>query len=410
MRIGLFICFAGRSCGGPEIYEREIVRAMSTMEPQHTYHLYCLDRRAPSVIAVDNPSVVYHVLRPAARVVSMLTTLPLAVSRTQPDLFHAPVIPPPFCPPKTIISMPCSSLVRHPEFYPPLVRMRLRFLLHRAIPKAAKIICSSKHVRDVVEERFAVPVDRLSVIYPGISRLFRPIDERENRAHLEEKYGLHYPYLLFSGRWERRKNIIRTLEAFARFKRMCRTEHRLVLTGGRSWASREADAVIRSLDLQAVTVDLGKTPADDLPHLYAGADAVVYASLWEGFGMPIVEAMACGTPVITSNVAAMPETAGGTAVLVDPHSTEDIAAAMYRITSDIDLRHRLRARGLQHAQRFTWEEAARRTLEIYEEIASRRTEPAVAVAKTGAVAGANRRGLAPFRAIRSASESDGGVS
>lgn len=374
MKIGLFIGFAGRNCGGPEIYERELVRALVSTAPQHQYHLYCLDRRAPAVIDVVNDAVVYHLLRPSVRVLSMLTTLPLAIARTRPDVFHAPVIPPPFCPPNTIMSMPCSSLLRHPEFYPPLVRLRLRFLLHRAVPKAAKIVCSSRHVRDVVQERFAVPVDRLPVIYPGISRAFRAIDEEETRTHLEGTYGIGYPYFLFSGRWEQRKNVIGTLGAFARFKQLHPTRHKLVLTGGRSWASAEAEAAIRALDLQNDIVDVGKTAPDALPYLYAGADAVVYASLWEGFGMPILEAMACGTPVITSNVAAMPETAGGTALLVDPHSTEDIATAMHRITSDMNLRSELRAQGLKHARLFNWEDTARQTLDLYQEIAGRETD------------------------------------
>jgi glycosyltransferase involved in cell wall biosynthesis len=387
MKIGLFMCFAGRRCGGPEVYEREIVRAMSAIAPQHQYHLYCVDRRAPAVIGLDTDAVVYHLLQPPLRVVSMLTTLPLAMLRTQPDVFHAPVLPPPFCPDNTIISMPCSSLVRHPEFYPPLIRMRLRFLLHRAIPKAAKVICVSHHVRDVVQERFEVPAERLPVIYPGISSMFRPIAANATRIHLEEQYGIRDPYLLVSGRWERRKNLVRTVEAFALFKRRFRTRHKLVLTGGRSWASMEVDRAIRRLGVGDMIRDLGKTPAEDLPFLYGGAAAVIYASLWEGFGLPIVEAMACGTPVVTSNVAAMPETAGGTALLVNPQSTEDIAAAMHRVTADTDFTERLRTQGLQHARRYTWENTARRVLDLYEEIAhgktaASHTSPAPAAACT----------------------------
>jgi glycosyltransferase involved in cell wall biosynthesis len=386
MRIGLFICFAGRSCGGPEVYEREIVRAMVRMAPQHDFHLYCVDRRAAAVIDVPGQQAVYHLLRPSLRIVSMLTSLPLAISRTRPHVFHAPVIPPPFCPPDPIISMPCSSLLRHPEFYPPLIRLRLRFLLHRAVPKAAKVVCTSNHVRDVVQERFALDPDRLPVIYPGISPAYRPIEESEKRAHLRRTYGIRSPYFLFSGRWEHRKNVIRILQAFAEFKRRFRTDHALVLTGGRSWASAEALALIRTLNLRDAVLDLGKTAVDELPFLYGGADALVYASLWEGFGMPIVEAMACGTPVITSNVAAMPETAGGRALLVDPRSTAEIADAMHRISTDVGLRDRLRAEGLMHAQVFSWEKAARRTLDLYEEVASRGRVSAAAMRTTGRAA------------------------
>lgn len=369
MKIGLLIAFAGRNCGGPEVYEREVVRALWAAAPQHEYHLYCLDRRAADVIGLRESGVVYHLLQPSVRAVSMMTSLPLVMSRTKPDVFHAPIITPPFCPAHTIMALVCSSLIRRPEFYPPLIRLRLRFLLHRAIPKVAKVICLSEHIREALQERFKLPTEKLPVIYPGRSRLFRMIDESEKRAHVEEKYGIRFPYFLFCGRWEHRKNVVRTIEAFARFKRECRTEHKLVFTGERTWAAREADAVIARLGIQDEIVDLGKTAVDELSYLYGTADALVYASLWEGFGMPIVEAMACGTPVITSNVSAMPETAGGAALLVDPNSTEEIAAAMHTMTSDAELRQQLRARGLQRAQQFTWENTAGRVLSLYEQTA-----------------------------------------
>jgi glycosyltransferase involved in cell wall biosynthesis len=373
MKVGVFVAFAGRNCGGPEVFERELVRAMSALTPQHEYHLYCLDRRAPAVIGLEDESVVYHLLRPSVRAVSMLTSVPRAIARTRPDVFHAPIVPPPFCPPDTVLNFSCSSLVYHPEFFPPLIRLRLRFLVHRNLPKVAKVICPSKHVRDVTHDEFKVPMERLHVIYPGISPLFRPIDLNETRAHLEEKHGILFPYFLFSGRWEPRKNLVRTLEAFALFKRNSRTEHRLVLTGGRSWGAADVDKVIRDLALEDTVVDLGKTPLDELPYLYGAADALVYASLWEGFGLPIVEAMACGTPVITSKVSAMPETAGDAALLVDPYSVDDMAEAMHQLATDGNLRQRLGALGLKRAQSFSWEKTARGTLDVYDQLAGEKS-------------------------------------
>jgi glycosyltransferase involved in cell wall biosynthesis len=351
------------------VFERQIVRALLAVEPRHEYHLFCLDKKAQTVIDIADDRVVYHQMRPAARAVAMSTSLPLAISRIRPDIFYAPVIPPPFCPKNTIMSMPCSSLVRHPEFYPPLVRLRLRFLLHRAIWKAAKIICPSDHVRDEMLERFRLPPDRLVVIHPGVSNEFHATNLDERRMHLKEKCGIDYPYFLFSGRWERRKNLTRMLEAFALFKKTAHTEHRFVVSGGRSWDSAESQAVIHRLELEDHIVDLGKTDLDELPYLYGGADAVLYASLWEGFGMPIVEAMASGTPVITSNLSAMPETAGGAALLVDPHSVEDIAEAMRRIAADAALRLQLGELGLERAKLFSWERTARETADLFAQLA-----------------------------------------
>ena len=371
MRVGLLIAFAGRNCGGPEVFEREIVRAMATASTSYEYHLYCLDRRAREVIDFEGGNVFYHQLQPRIRAVALMTSLPLAMSRTRPEVFYAPVIPPPFCPPRTIMSMPCSSLLRHPEFYPPHIRWRLRFLLHRAVRKSAKVICPSAHIRDVVEECLGVPADRLPVIHPGVSPQFRPIAEDERSTFLAQRYGIRGPYFLFSGRWEKRKNILGTLQAFALFKRNHRSEHKLVLTGGQSWDSSEVHEAMVRHRVADMVVDLGKSPVEELPYLYAGADGLIYASLWEGFGMPIVEAMACGAPVITSDVAAMPETAGGCALLVDPHSPEQIADAMQRLASDTTLRARLSTMGLKRAQRFSWETAARQTFDLYEDVAGR---------------------------------------
>jgi glycosyltransferase involved in cell wall biosynthesis len=211
-------------------------------------------------------------------------------------------------------------------------------------------------------------MEKLPVIHPGLSSAFRVIADNEKRQHVEKKYGIRYPYFLFSGRWEQRKNVVRTLEAFARFKHTTRTDHKLVLTGGRSWGSSEAERVIERLGIQHDIKDLGKDTIDDLPYLYAAADGVVYASLWEGFGMPIIEAMACGTPVITSNLAAMPETAGGAALIVDPYSVEDIASAMHRLATDSALRDRLGVAGVKRARDFSWEKTAGETLDLYEEV------------------------------------------
>jgi glycosyltransferase involved in cell wall biosynthesis len=363
MTIGLFSSFAGRNCGGPEVYERELIRAVLKLPADNEYHVYCLDRRGPETIGCEDPRLRYHRMGPRNRVVAMVTSLPAAIRRTSPAVFHALMVPPPFCPPKTIMAMQCSSVMLHPELYPPLIRFRLQFLLHRAVPKAELVLCPSRHVLEVTRDYFRLSEDRLAVLYPGANNAFRPLDPEPNRQHLREKFGIDYPYFLFSGRWEKRKNLTGVLKAFAIFKRQ-RGAHRLVLTGGLSWHAAQIQAQIRALGLEREISDLGKTDFDELPRLYAGAEALLYPSLWEGFGLPIVEAMRCGTPVITSNISAMPETAGGAALLVDPRSPEDIAAAMTRVL-DPELRERLRRAGPEQAKRFSWDEAARQVLGHY---------------------------------------------
>jgi glycosyltransferase involved in cell wall biosynthesis len=379
MRIGLFIAFAGRNCGGPEVLERELTRQLLAIAPHHEYHLFCLNAGAAESLALPPSPVVWHHLRPAARPISMLTTLPRALRRVMPDVFHAPIVPPLISPVDYIMTMPCTTTLVHPEFYPPMIRLRLITLLHRGIGRALSVVCVSQHVQDLVRERFGTPVERLPIIYPGRAAAFKPQDPVAVRERLVERFGIRRPYLLFSGRWEARKNVVRTLEAFALFKRRVRTDYALVLTGKRTWAGNEAARAISGLGLDRDLIDLGPTAAVDLPTLYAGARSVVFASLWEGFGLPIIEGMASGTPVITSNVAAMPETAGGAALLVDPYSVEAISDAMQRISLDDTLHRRLRDRGLGRAAAFTWERTARETMALYEGLAG---APGASLART----------------------------
>jgi glycosyltransferase involved in cell wall biosynthesis len=167
-----------------------------------------------------------------------------------------------------------------------------------------------------------------------------------------------------------RKNILGTLEAFAQVKKESPSDLKLVLTGSKTWAAKEADELIAALGIQNDIIDLGKSPMEDLPVIYGGALGLVYASFWEGFGMPIVEAMACGTPVITSNLSSMPEIAGSAALLVDPYSVQDLAAAIHKITTDATLRARLTELGLQRANAFSWEKTAQQTLFAYKRMAA----------------------------------------
>lgn len=369
MKIGLFLGSAGSRSGGPERYEVELVRALARLDQDNEYHLVCLMRSAPDLIGIDQANIAYHVLFPRSRVVSMLTSLPLKLASLDPKVVHATYIPP-LAHPSYMFTLVCSSMFEHPEFYPPAIRARLVFLMKRAVRKARLILCISEHIRNVIQDRFAVPEERVAVAHLGVSPAFRPFDRGASEAFLRERYALEAPYFLFSGRWEPRKNILRIIKAFAAFKRETRLATKLVFTGERTWAAEEADRLIAQEGLTSEVRDLGKSPVEELPILYSGAEALVFPSLWEGFGLPIVEAMAAGTPVITSNNSSMAEIGGDAALLVDPLSAEDIAGAMHRIVTDAEACDDLRRRGLERAARFTWERTAQQTLSAYRQMAN----------------------------------------
>ena len=367
MKIGMFLGSVGSDSGGPERHEIELVKSLAAIDKNNEYHLLCLFNKGPErLIQQENFSI--KALGSNIRVLSMLTSLPYNMKKIRADLWHATYIPPPFSPCDYIFTLVCSSMFERPELYPPGVRFRLLALTERAIKKAKLIICISEHIKQVVQERYGVADDRLAVVYLGVSESFRPIEDSICKSRIKDLYGIQKPYFLFSGRWEPRKNIIRIIQAFARFKQQSQSDIQLVFTGERTWMADEADKIIRELKLENDIIDLGKSAVEELPFLYSGAVALVYPSLWEGFGFPIVEGMAAGVPVITSDNSSMAEVGAGAARFVNPLSVESIAEAMYELATDTELRTSLRERGLQRARIFNWHNTAVQTLNIYEKM------------------------------------------
>jgi glycosyltransferase involved in cell wall biosynthesis len=371
MRVALFFANAGRGGGGPEVYETNLLSSLAAIDKSTDYHVFCLDRRGPGKCHMKQDNIQFHVLRPRIRLLSMFTDLPWALKRFRPDVVHATFIPPPFPIPNLAYTLPCTAPFAKPEFYPMMIRWRLQYFCDLGVRKSRLVFCISRHVREYLRDRFKREEKHLPIVPLAANPAFRPIPALERQAALREKFGLDSPYFLFSGRWEARKNILRILEAFAQFKKNRASDYKLVFTGERTWAARESAEMIERLGIAAGVVDLGKSPLSDLPLLYAGASGVVHPSLWESFGLVLLEAMQSGTPLITSNLSAMPEIAGKAALLVDPYRVEEIAGAMDRIASDANLRRNLSQAGLERSKEFTWERTARESLAAYRYIASR---------------------------------------
>ncbi len=365
MRIGIFLGSVGSNSGGPERHEIELVKNLASIDKVNRYHLLCLFGNGPERL-VQQENFSTQILSPNIRSVSMLMSLPYHMKKYYADIWHATYVPPPFSPKEYIYTLVCSSMIELPELYPLAVRLRLVSLTKRAIKKAKLIICISDHIRQVVKDRFDVSDDRLEVVHLGVSEAFKPIEKSECRSFVKERYGIDKPYFLFSGRWEPRKNIVRIIQAYAKFKKETSSDIQLVFTGERTWSAKEADITIRDNNLENDIVDLGKSPVADLPFLYSGAVSLVYPSLWEGFGLPIVEGIAAGVPVITSNNSSMAEIGADAVLLVDPLSVESIAEAMYEIATDSELQKQLRLKGLERAKLFSWKRTAEKTMSIYE--------------------------------------------
>ncbi len=241
-------------------------------------------------------------------------------------------------------------------------------MVRRALSRADRIITVSYNSKRDLVDYFGITPARVDVIYNGVSSRFRPDVPREERDRVAQKYGLRRPYLLFLGGERPHKNAQNVIRAFGEARRS-RPDlpHVLALAGPMPKNTARIDALIGALDLGSVISRPGLIEEEDLPGLLAGADVLLYPTLYEGFGLPVVEAMASGTPVLTSSTSALQEIAGGYAFLVDPLDVDAIARGIVALTTDPKIRSDYVELGRKRALDFSWEKAAERTLEVYRE-------------------------------------------
>jgi glycosyltransferase involved in cell wall biosynthesis len=254
---------------------------------------------------------------------------------------------------------------------PPSLRLVMRALVPWSVRRATHVVTPSEFTRRDLQARYGVASHRITVTWNGVCENFRPLSETETRAVLA-RYGLEPGFLFSLGRLNRRKNLGTLLRAYAELRAQGRANLPLVIGGKIDHGGAEIVRGLRDSRRSSRVQWVGLIPEADLPAFYAGATCFVYPSLFEGFGLPLLEAMACGCPVVSSNRTACPEVVGRAGLLVDPEDVMAIATAIARILDDEALRADLRERGLARSRLFTWDESARRTLGVLREAAGKR--------------------------------------
>lgn len=268
---------------------------------------------------------------------------------------------------RRVVTLHDAATYTWPETHNWLDNWRYRWHLPLALRRADAVVTVSECSRRDLARYLDLPGERLHVTSEGVDPRFVPVRDGATLREALGRYGIEGPYLLYVGGINPRKNIARLLEAYGRVRE--RHPHaRLVVAGKRQWQAEGVDAALRRLGLADAVHFTGYVADADLPAIYSGAELFVFPSLYEGFGLPPLEAMACGTPVVTSDAASLPEVVGNAALLVDPLDVGSIAAAIDRLLSHPALAADLRSRGLARARRFTWERAARETIAVYEHV------------------------------------------
>ncbi len=351
-------------------YIRNLLVNLAELDEENEYVLYMnTGREVEEVRGKSNFSVrVIGMPMPAYKYIS----IPVCLARDRIDLFHSMTQELPFTGSCRMVTT-CYDL--NVEFFPGLYRWRVRMLsalrlARRSARRADRIIAISDNTKNDLVRVYGVSPGKVTVIPLGVEESFRPADRQEARETVRRTHGIEGPFVLYVGQIREQKNISRLLDAF-REVRGRGAGHKLVLSGhtmrGSEHYDLEGEAARRGLEESVVHISRYQETGD-LAVLYNAADLLVYPSLYEGFGLPVLEAMACGTPVVASNTSSMPEVAGDAGMLVDPYDVDAIADAIHSVLTDRDLHTRLSDMGREQAARFSWREAARETLAFYRSV------------------------------------------
>jgi glycosyltransferase involved in cell wall biosynthesis len=302
--------------------------------------------------------------------------LPRSVARTRPDIVHFPNhlgpvvrdLDTPF-----VVTIHDMSVYRFPHFHHWKTVSMHRLIIPALARRTCLILTVSESARHDIVHYLRVPPEKVRVVYEGVAPRFQPTAPADGPPATEvaERYGLSFPYVLTVGTLEPRKNHARLIDAFTSLVRQERIPHHLVIVGEQGWKTEHLRVQVEERGDADRIHFLGYVPTRDLPYLYRAASAFAFPSLYEGFGLPVLEALACGTPTLISNDPALTEVAGqGTVVVADPRSVQDIATGLYNLLSDEALSARLGQSGLERARGFSWDRCAAQTLDLYREALS----------------------------------------
>ncbi|MFC1959440.1 glycosyltransferase family 4 protein [Chloroflexota bacterium] len=367
MRIGIDLSITKINQAGTGIYAASIYSALQALDTAHTFVPFIINRER----AMGQPkTLVSRIGTLYQDLIWGQALVPFQAARHKVDLLHIPTGLAPLvknCP--TVLSIMDVSVLKMPQYFPAWQRTYARVVLPRSARQAKAILTISEFSKKEIVEWLQVPPERVAVTYLSVSPKFCEIDDVVAKELLAP-YHLESPFILTVGTLEPRKNITGLLKAFATLKKNGCT-HQLVHVGSKGWLYDDILELVHELNLVNDVHFLGRQPLDTLVAFYNQADVFVYPSLYEGFGLPVLEAMNCGCPVVTSNVSSLPEVIGEAGLQVNPLDTQEIATAIEKVLNDKDLAIQMRQNGLMRAREFSWQRCAQETIDVYEQVVGR---------------------------------------
>jgi glycosyltransferase involved in cell wall biosynthesis len=365
MQIAIDAHHIGQHRTGTETYVYHLVKHLTRLKPNG--NRYAVYLRAGQRVDDLEANSTFEPRKIAASTTPMRYGLfyPLESWRGRFDLFHSQLSLPPLLRCRAVLTVYDLAYERFPQFFRRRIQRQLQVLVPWSCRRADSIITISESSKRDLVELYKINPQRITVTYPGAAEMYRPMDAAQARGRLEQAYGIHGSFILYVGNLDPRKNLARLVEAFVELKQRNAIAQKLVIVGQKGWHTAIFSA-IRNFPMEREIVLTGYVPSADLPAFYNSASVTIYPSLFEGFGLPVVEAMACGAPVITSIGSSLEEIASGAAELVDPYSVSSIAAAMETVANSEARQRQLREAGLARAAGFSFQKMAEQTREVYQ--------------------------------------------
>jgi glycosyltransferase involved in cell wall biosynthesis len=363
MRVGIDARLVYYSQAGIGQYIIHLANGLAKVDHENEYVL--LQSRKDSTTIVEQPNFRRASLWTPSHHRLERQALNVELMRLGLDILHSPdFIPPdrPSC--RSVITVHDLAFLLYPHF---LTKESARYYGHidQAVRWTDHIIAVSNNTKRDAIQHLGVPEDKITVVYEAANAIFRPMDRNAARAQVRSRYGVDGRFVLFVSTIEPRKNVPTLLRALKHLIEGYKDDVHLVLAGGKGWLSEDVFALVEELKLESRVHLVGRVSSEDLLYLYNAAELLAHPAFYEGFGLPPLEAMACGLPVIASNVASLPEVVGDAGLLVDPNNVDELTVSMWRVLNDPETGREMRQKGLRQAARFSWERAAVETAAIY---------------------------------------------
>jgi len=364
--------------GGISHHIRSLLTALAKWPGKHEYTVFVngqdvIERLAARHAQITYVPVPWPEAQPTSRIAWEQFTLPSLIRQKHIDVLHSPANVLPELLPRTsagVVTLHDLAFLRFPKVLTRAKRLYHRTFTIRSLQRATMIISVSESTKQDAIELVGIPAGHLQTVYSSIDERFSSMAAEEEINAFRQKHGLSEDFLLYLGTLEPRKNITTLIEAYAYLRRAYARTEKLILAGGKGWLYEAIYEKIAQLGLQGEVIFPGFVAESEQKLWYSAASAFVYPSLYEGFGLPVVEALACGIPVVTSNVSSLPEAGSDIALCVEPYSVEAMAEALYQALTDQAFRQRCRAMAAVAAQRFSAQAMAERTVGVYEQAAA----------------------------------------